>query len=337
MRWVFLARHLARHRTARGALACVSGHMPGSPEDVVAFTSAHSRSYTALAAMHRLGLRPRCRGVLRLLCLGADRREGTSPESTAAVFGALRGDARRRGAFPGRERTQGWTYDEVMRGVERVEIVLVGPNVTLETRVTPNVFHDVSDARDDDNLGASRLPTRVAYLRGLYHELATNTGALLLGDTEWVPDLALAYNAGVWGYAQSEWAPTFFALTRDARAPVACTGYSLAELENDEESLEAMMSFPENEHAFDETNERVNPKQTSRLVFAWPSEPNPFASRLARALRFPRDAYDGAADDAETSREKKQPPQPLRENDAWLCVCAVDEKTIRVKEDDINT
>jgi hypothetical protein len=75
--------------------------MPGPPEDVVAFTSAHSRSYTALAAMHRLGLRPRCRGVLRLLCLGADRREGTSPESTAAVFGALRGDARRRGAFPG--------------------------------------------------------------------------------------------------------------------------------------------------------------------------------------------------------------------------------------------
>jgi len=73
-------------------------------------------------------------------------------------------------------------------------------------------------------------------------------------------------------------------------------------------------------------------------VFAWRSEPNPFASRLARALRFPRDAYDGAANDAETSREKKQPPQPLRENDAWLCVCAVDTKrTIRVKEDDINT
>ena len=27
--------------------------MPSPPEDVVAFTSAHSRSYTALAAMHR--------------------------------------------------------------------------------------------------------------------------------------------------------------------------------------------------------------------------------------------------------------------------------------------
>ena len=313
----------ARHRTARG-WACVSGHMPGPPEDVVAFTSAHSRSYTALAAMHRLGLRPRCRGVLRLLCLGADRREGTSPESTAAVFGALRGDARRRGAFPGRERTQGWTYDEVMRGVERVEIVLVGPNVTLETRVTPNVFHDVfHDARDDD--GASRLPTRVAYLRGLYHELATpKTGALLLPlrdteVTEWVPDLALAYNAGVWGYAQSEWAPTFFALTRDARAPVACTGYSLAELENDEESLEAM-SFG----SFGTDGEDIEMHKTpqTRLKFAWPAEPNPFASRLARELRFPRDAYDGAADE---TGERDAPP-PLRENDAWLCV-AVDDKT----------
>ena len=311
--------------------------MPGPPEDVVAFTSAHSRSYTALAAMHRLGLRPRCRGVLRLLCLGADRREGTSPESTAAVFGALRGDARRRGAFPGCERTQGWTYDEVMRGVERVEIALVGPNVTLETRVAPNVFHDVFSQNDDDrNDGASFLPTRVAYLRGLYHELATKTGALLIPlrgplrgteVTEWVPDLALAYNAGVWGYARSEWAPTFFALTRDARAPVACTGYSLAELENDEESLEAM-SFPDGTGTnTNEPNERTKTKTKTRLVFAWPSEPNPFASRLARALRFPRDAYDGAAD--ASAREKTQ---PLRENDAWLCV-AVDEKTIR-KEDD---
>ena len=290
--------------------------MPSPPEDVVAFTSAHSRSYTALAAMHRLGLRPRCRGVLRLLCLGADRREGTSPESTAAVFGALRGDARRRGAFPGCERTQGWTYDEVMRGVERVEIVLVGPNVTLETRVETNVFHDVFSQNDDD---AASLPTRVAYLRGLYHELATNTGALLLGDTEWVPDLALAYNAGVWGYAQSEWAPTFFALTRDARAPVACTGYSLAELENDEESLEAM-SFG----SFGTDGEDIEMHKTpqTRLKFAWPAEPNPFASRLARALRFPRDAYDGAADE---TGERDAPP-PLRENDAWLCV-AVDDKT----------
>ena len=256
----------ARHRTARGALACVSGHMPGPPEDVVAFTSAHSRSYTALAAMHRLGLRPRCRGVLRLLCLGADRREGTSPESTAAVFGALRGDARRRGAFPGRERTQGWTYDEVMRGVERVEIVLVGPNVTLETRVTPNVFHDVfHDARDDD--GAPRLPTRVAYLRGLYHELATNTGALLVTDTEWVPDLALAYNAGVWGYAQSEWAPTFFALTRDARAPVACTGYSLAELENDE--APHPLQGRSLDRRADLRDQAVNPSTRTRYDAAW--------------------------------------------------------------------
>ena len=294
--------------------------MPGPPEDVVAFTSAHSRSYTALAAMHRLGLRPRCRGVLRLLCLGADRREGTSPESTAAVFGALRGDARRRGAFPGCERTQGWTYDEVMRGVERVEIVLVGPNVTLETRVAPNVFHDVFSQNDDDrNDGASFLPTRVAYLRGLYHELATKTGALriplrgpLRGTevTEWVPDLALAYNAGVWGYAPSEWAPTFFALTRDA--PVVCTGYSARELEGDEECLEAMR---------DESttcDEGVEETETEKriLEFAWACEPNPFASLEPRALQFSRDAYDGGENNSGDERDVPV----MRENDAWLCV-----------------
>lgn len=293
--------------------------MTSPPEDVVAFTSAHSRSYTALAAMHRLGLRPRCPGVLRLLCLGADRREGTSPEATAAVFGALRGDARLLGAFPGCEGTQGWTYDEVMRGVERIEIALVGPNVTLDARVAPDVFHDV---RDDHGI---RAPTRVAYARGLYHELERDgffgarfpfsraesstplkeEATTTTRDVVWVPDLAVAYNAGVWGYAQHEWAPTFFALTR--HAPVVCTGYSARELEGDEECLEAMR---------DEGVEK-GVEETEILKFAWACEPNPFASLEPRALRFSRDAYDGG--ESETSG-KNERDEVMRENDAWLCV-----------------
>ena len=285
--------------------------MPSPPEDVVAFTSAHSRSYTALAAMHRLGLRPRCRGVLRLLCLGADRREGTSPEATAAVFGALRGGARRSGAFPGYERTQGWTYDAVMRGVERVDIALVGPNVTLDARFETDVFHD---ARGDDD-GDGLLPARVAYGKGLYHELESRPEGFPRRDffdrndrnpTEtWVPDLALAYNAGVWGYAPEEWAPTFFALANKAAGPAACcvTGYSVPELENDEECLEAMRETKNGE-----TSE-------AQLTFAWACEPNPFASLEPRALRFPRAAYDGGA-------VAPGAADGLRENDAWLCVAA---------------
>lgn len=298
--------------------------MTAPPEDVVAFTRAHSRSYTALAAMHRLGLRPRCPGVLRLLCLGADRREGTSPEATAAVFGALRGDARLLGAFPGCERTQGWTYDEVMRGVERIEIALVGPNVTLDARVAPDVFHDV---RDDDG---RRFPTRVAYARGLYHELERDGGVSFPrtelsttvkeeeeeeGTTResrvWVPDLALAYNAGVWGYAQAEWAPTFFALTR--HAPVVCTGYSARELEGDEECLELMR---DESTTCDEGNCEETETEKRILEFAWACEPNPFASLEPRALQFSRDAYDGGDDNSGDERDVPV----MRENDAWLCV-----------------
>ena len=305
--------------------------MPGPPEDVVAFTSAHSRSYTALAAIHRLGLRPRCRGVLRLLCLGADRREGTSPEATAAVFGALRGDARRGGAFPGCERTQGWTYDEVMRGVERIDIALVGPNVALDARVAPDVFHDV---RDDDGAGDARLPMRVAFGKGLYHELASRPGgfprvaacvkreysARGMADEPktWVPDLALAYNAGVWGYAPGDWAPTFFAATR--ASPVTCTGYSVRELENDEECLEAMRETTsgggENETSSPRKGAGVS-RENRALTFAWACEPNPFASLEPRALRFPRAAYDGDDSSDESG---------LRENDAWLCVAASSER-----------
>ena len=166
-----------------------------------------------------------------------------------------------------------------MRGVERIEIALVGPNVTLDARVAPDVFHDV---RDDHGI---RAPTRVAYARGLYHELERDGffGARFIASAEsstplkeeatttrdvvWVPDLAVAYNAGVWGYAQHEWAPTFFALTR--HAPVVCTGYSARELEGDEECLEAMR------------DEGV--ENSDILKFAWACEPNPFASLEPRA------------------------------------------------------
>ena len=122
-------------------------------------------------------------------------------------------------------------------------------------------------------------------------------------DVVWVPDLAVAYNAGVWGYAQHEWAPTFFALTR--HAPVVCTGYSARELEGDEECLEAMR------------DEGVEEKEKRLLKFAWACEPNPFASLEPRALRFSRDAYDGG--ESETSG-KNERDEVMRENDAWLCV-----------------
>ena len=67
-----------------------------SSSEPVAFTSAHSRSFTTMEAVRRLS--PRAAGarlasggdgVLRLLLLGADRAEGTSPAETAAVFEGL--------------------------------------------------------------------------------------------------------------------------------------------------------------------------------------------------------------------------------------------------------
>ena len=173
------------------------------------------------------------------------------------------------------------------------------------------------DVRDDDG---RRFPTRVAYARGLYHELERDGGVSFPrtelsttvkeeeeGTTResrvWVPDLALAYNAGVWGYAQAEWAPTFFALTRDA--PVVCTGYSARELEGDEECLEAMR---------DESVEKG--VEESLLKFAWACEPNPFASLEPRLLKFSRDAYDGGESGGKNERDEFV----MRENDAWLCV-----------------
>ena len=109
-------------------------------------------------------------GVLRLLLLGADRAEGTSPAETAAVFEGLlrcRGEfpctsfdpgggaaAREREVDPGGGGGGGTLHERAMRGVARVDMVLVGPNVRLDPGVAPNAFHDVTlpSARDDDGV-----------------------------------------------------------------------------------------------------------------------------------------------------------------------------------------
>ena len=52
------------------------------------------------------------------------------------------------------------------------------------------------------------------------------------------PDLALAFNAGVWGYAPEEWRPTLEKVLYEDACPLVVTGYTLEEAENDEDALD---------------------------------------------------------------------------------------------------
>ena len=66
------------------------------------------------------------------------------------------------------------------KGSERVDVMLVGPNVRLDPGVTRDVFHAVDvngcdavtdDSTEDSTADSSSIELRVAYRVGLYHDL----------------------------------------------------------------------------------------------------------------------------------------------------------------------
>jgi hypothetical protein len=231
-------------------------------------------------------------GTLRLLVVGADRVEGTSPLETAEVFkGLLR--KRRGGRGRGRRTSTSRTSprkpgddngdkqgaraaaaeeeeEDAMEGVDRVDILLVGPNVMLDDGVDEGVFHTIPAPSIDDDDGdgggglhrrddGRRIQLRVAYHVGLYHDMerrddvagedeseasaaavvavsvdvssaapAASSSAAADDDVgSFTPDLAVAFNAGMWGYSPEEWHPTIARVLHEDGCPLVVTGYTL--------------------------------------------------------------------------------------------------------------
>ena len=213
------------------------------------------------------------RGTIRVLCLGADRHEGTNPRATARAFVGVREAAWR-------------------AGVETVSVLCVGPNVKVDNGVDLNVAYDVRDRMSSSSLSSlssdvpSRAALRVEYRTGLYHDEAPPT-------LEEAPDVAFAFNAGVWGYDPSDWAPTIERVVIDERTPLIVTSYTLLEAESDEDAMRSSLS------EFDD-----------KIKWVWQAEMNPSQSTEVRDLGFDRSDYiDSEKDSSE-----------LKENSAWQCV-----------------
>lgn len=228
-----------------------------------------SRSRTMIGALGRLAGRTleanaRATEALRVVVLGADRREGTNPKATARAFDEMRVVA-------------------LERGVERVSVLCVGPNVVVDDEVTLGVKHEVEGMVNEQFMGKIGSALDVEYRTGLYHD--SERGA---GETA---DVAFAFNAGVWGYAPSDWAPTIARVVVEERAPLIVTSYTLFEAESDEDAMRASLSAFEN------------------IEWVWEAEINPSRSTAERELEFDRADYISSDKDSS-----------LEENSAWQCV-----------------
>ncbi|CAM9419046.1 unnamed protein product, partial [Ectocarpus sp. 4 AP-2014] len=156
---------------------------------------------------------------LVLHILGADHREGTTPQQTRAMFVDL---LHRLG------------HDE---HVQDLDFVFCGPNIPPHLHGTRHNFvhhHAPAAATMDQNISGA-LTVRLWYNSGLYHDVSGLFAT---------PDALFLFNAGLWGY--DDWEPTLVHILGCDRAanaaPVVVTSYCLEEASDDAETLERVFS-----------------------------------------------------------------------------------------------
>ncbi|CAM9782283.1 unnamed protein product, partial [Ectocarpus sp. 6 AP-2014] len=208
---------------------------------------------------------------LVLHILGADHREGTTPQQTRAMFVDL---------------FQRLGHDE---HVQDLDFVFCGPNIPPHLHGTRHTLQESPAATpgmmttrrcDSPPSTAGALTVRLWYNSGLYHDVSGLFAT---------PDALFLFNAGLWGY--DDWEPTLEHILGCDRA--ACPSDHVVNRQALPPPIPATKSGPKNtapvvvtsycsEEASDdmETLERVFP--VGGLEWLWKPEVNPHRSRVPR-------------------------------------------------------
>ena len=131
--------------------------------------------------------------------------------------------------------------------------------------------------------------TAVFHQREYHEQNASEASAML------PPDLAVAFNAGIWGY--DSWKPTLSFMCQSegndsyACTPFVITAYTIEECEDDAEVV--------SEVAAEVVAQRMRSSKHEKTVLAhqlWAPESNPFSSRIERkTASVPRKYYENNA------------------------------------------
>jgi len=220
-----------------------------SPKAVNA-TNNLSRCATIAEALRRLDLL-RGQECFRIDVVGCDHVECASPERIRKVFDPI---IRWIGA-----------YSEAPK---QLQLCLVGPNV-------PRQVEGVLDFQDQ--LGRLEKATAVCSTV-VYEDFHAES-------TDRLPDLAIAFNAGIWGY--KEWKTTIrFLADLRKRIPFVATAYTLQEAEDDAAEIQECLGT-------------MWDKETVKSACLWDAEFNAFRSKQERET------------------QSAAPGRRYRENAAW--------------------
>lgn len=172
-----------------------------TPEQTRALTLAGCLRRLQLEHDHRVGCND---ATLTVHLIGADHREGNAVDETYAaflhVFELLASDG----------------------GVRTLRLVLVGPNIARP-------LHNTSGSRVCAVEGGE-LTVEMSYYVGSFDAFHGDEGRYS------APDLAVCFNAGIWGY--DEWLPTLRLLLHTVKVPLLVTSYNENEASDDEDVLD---------------------------------------------------------------------------------------------------
>ena len=145
-----------------------------------------------------------------------------------------------------------WIESACSSNVSDIDIHLLGPNVPIAAERRGLV--DLSSPSTDS--GVQSATARC--INCVYHDY-------LRSEEGGTPDLAVAFNAGCWGY--NEWRPTLEVMcNHDSAIPFVITAYTVQEAEDDAEVVTVVTEVAAN----------------AKACCLWSAEINPFGSRKKR-------------------------------------------------------
>jgi len=199
------------------------------------------------------------KSTLKMHIVGCDHIECQSDETVRAAFGPL----------------IRWVGAACSSQLSNVNIELLGPNVPLAAeRRGPLSLMPYSGSGDVGLQSAT-----VSSINCLYHDYLQEKGN--------TADIAVAFNAGIWGY--DEWRPTLEALCEQEKAvPFIITAYTVQEAEDDAEVVaevaDALTSGAQKVGEVQSTEEAAacDSLGGSKGKCLWEAEVNPYGSRKKR-------------------------------------------------------
>ena len=240
-----------------------------------------SRPATMAESLYRLYQNPKLQNyitetnTLTIHLIGVDHVECATQATICAALGPL---------------TRWMSSSLLTKHLENIHFKLLGPNVPPHAHqqwssANPLLLHKMGEF-----YAPSLKEATVVCETCVYHDYLDQLSKMASERSDEINSLglAIAFNAGIYGY--TEWEPTLqrMACFEEKEIPFVVTSYTMEEAEDDAEVIENILGLSSKSHETDADSNNVNQVEDDANCksglgkYLWEVEPNPYASRKQR-------------------------------------------------------